>query len=591
EDAPFSVKKKVLNAPANGQFFVPGEIIRYEVDVTNTSSLTYNFIAIMDFAISPVNVADSTDPFAPGESMTCELEYTVTELDAFNGYAGNEAWACNEYGQKEVSNTVLSPCGWNKYDIEVIKDIISRPANEYYYTEGETVIFRIQVINRSTCPVSNVELYDMLIDNQLKAFAAGPFAPGETAIDICLPYTVTAFDVMMGHGGNVALAQIGDQPGGYYSNYVEFGCGEYAAPELTVTKEVVSRPGGGRSYYIEGEDVTYVITYTDTGNTDLYDVVVYDGLKQADLGVISTDILLHPGESRSVTYVYTVANYDVERGYLDNTARAEYGFFECETVVSNTVRVDTDGIPDPDIAPAVTGTKGSGGTASARSASGPEKTGDTVIPGVPGTSAVPGMTGGEDYCHADYSGGAAVLTFCPQHMETETAMAALNDPAAVRALWKQALNDEYAAWLSRCNGPAQAVLLTERAQFSAFLAVREQTLKLLYPDDQAAVDSIIAGMMREKVAVMCCELHTAPAPRAGLSAGVTGTGLTGRIDEMNAVYSSMSRYSGSDLTIFTVWLNARGDLLRVIWPGDESMAQAALEQDVLVNIRLLKELQ
>ncbi|MBO2517675.1 MAG: hypothetical protein CW338_10505, partial [Clostridiales bacterium] len=338
---------------------------------------------------------------------------------------------------------------------------------------------------------------------------------------------------------------------------------------LKITKAEISKPEKD-GYYREGEEVSYLITVTNTGDTAITGLTVYDSLKQENLGIIGEADVLNPSGSLQFTYTYRVSDFDVERGYVDNCARAEYTDDDFRLEVSNTVRVDTDGIPDDPVAPVIAPVK-------------PNR----PVPEDPGD---PDDKTGKG-CFADYTGDVPALSFCSGHQETENAAKAVSgSPADVRAIWKQALDEEYAEYLSRSNGPAMIIVLAERARFSAFLTAREQTLKQLYPDDPAKVDSIIAEMMREKVVVMCHELHTAPAPRGGFSLRVNGTSLSAFLAGMDRVYDTSAGICPADAAFFSAWLDARREMLDILWPGDPVEAQMALEQDVLNNTRMLNDM-
>ncbi|MCC8045417.1 MAG: Cna B-type domain-containing protein [Clostridiales bacterium] len=89
-------------------------------------------------------------------------------------------------------------------------------------------------------------------------------------------------------------------------------------PLLKVEKTTASSPAYGTSYVI-GEEITYTITVTNTGNVPVTDIVLTDE-KTGDTFQIGT---LQPGESSAEkTVTYTVTEADARTGSVTNTAAA-----------------------------------------------------------------------------------------------------------------------------------------------------------------------------------------------------------------------------------------------------------------------------
>ena len=111
-------------------------------------------------------------------------------------------------------------------------------------------------------------------------------------------------------------------------------------PSVSINKTVT----GYNDKAMEGDELTYTITVTNTGNTKL-DVTVSDDMwtygkvSSAELNGVGIDVTsgkytifgLDAGESKAITYTYTVTAQDVAKGKIDNAATAD---------------IDGDGMPD-----------------------------------------------------------------------------------------------------------------------------------------------------------------------------------------------------------------------------------------------------
>ena len=88
-------------------------------------------------------------------------------------------------------------------------------------------------------------------------------------------------------------------------------------PDITITKTAdVS------SYSSVGTVIHYTVVVSNTGNVTLTNIIVNDPLT----GLNQTIASLAPGASRTFNPTYTITQNDINRGYLNNTARANYNF-------------------------------------------------------------------------------------------------------------------------------------------------------------------------------------------------------------------------------------------------------------------------
>ncbi|MEL4306463.1 DUF7507 domain-containing protein [Joostella sp. CR20] len=101
-----------------------------------------------------------------------------------------------------------------------------------------------------------------------------------------------------------------------FQDVIDAGGVNYS-PKLTITNINTN------SYNAVGDVVTYEITVSNEGLSDLEDITAVDPKTGLD-----ETLSLAAGESRTYTLTYTVVQADVDAGYIKNTASAVYGSVE-----------------------------------------------------------------------------------------------------------------------------------------------------------------------------------------------------------------------------------------------------------------------
>ncbi len=344
------LEKHVMNTPANGEFFVPGEAIQFGLTLwvygpgrnKASSEFIVNEATIFDpLKEEPVVVVDMGGTWNLGNSFL----YTVTEEDALRGYVENTGyatWVYVENGQpgRVDSNTVTTPCGAGPLSADGLSltlALSSTPANGTHFVVGEEVAFTETWSNgtgKTLYPFSvsiwtcGTPVFGSEIDQICSWFAedaGGPVAPGASGFHT-LTVTVTEADVARGEIYAMAelLSTVQDGPDleNVTTPFVTAPCGPDNSGDfglvngLTVTKQVTSTPANG-SYYEPGEDITFVITVSNQGVEPLLNVNVIDPLGGGLVTVLET---LNAGETRDITVVFTTTDIVAWAGSVDNGA-------------------------------------------------------------------------------------------------------------------------------------------------------------------------------------------------------------------------------------------------------------------------------
>ena len=546
------LEKYVKNEPANGEYFVPGEIIEYAVIFMNTCPHELHDVEVYDpLKGSNEDITIVREPIvAPNGTLYLSFNYTVTEEDAARGTVVNTAsalWLNPEIEEwsscdSNTVTTLVGPAVSN--DVAIIKTIENAPANGAYFVPGEVIQFAVTVQNNSAKTLDVVVLTDPLSADFFHELLD---IPGGAMDSRPLSYTVTEFDAEIGFVINYAYAvvYVDDQPTSLTSNSVTALCGFpdkdgdgqpddpygiHAA--LEIVKSVESLPLNG-SYYQEGETISYKITYTNIGEMPLTDVMIYDAL--GGMSEIATAETLTPGESRVCWFNHTVTADDVAHGHISNTAVGQFelgGYLN--TVTSNTVVVDTDGKKDV-------------------------WTGYPFWPGDdpdydPGTGLIPDPTPEDktppfgsidaDQLHSGAASCVRTITdrdnvsinyeisFCANHADTQASVLAMMQVAVTPemqlqtasyavALWRAEVDVLYQEIFTAADSMAKATVMTEYIRFLTEVANYEALLKALHPDQPALAAKKIASMWEDKCVTLCYEMHTTTAQRKDSLLSVT----------------------------------------------------------------------
>ena len=542
------LEKIDMRSPANGEYYVPGEVIKYGLTVRSTEDNPLQNIIIYD----PLKGGDQV-VFGPADSwvLGAGFDYTVTEADAQRGYIENTGYATFTYqntGEDGTvySNTLTLPCGFVKdaglsSALSLTKSVTSTPANGSFYVPGETVTYELCVKNNGE-PLNDLDVSDWMWGDE-RAWV-GSFATGEAVI-YPVTHIVTDADARAKHVNNIACATAIDQDGNQmteYSNLVTVPCGFPEGDDpfgifhsLAVVKVEESLPLNGE-YYTEGEVIHYSITYTNDGELPLTDVQVWDTMDiNTTIGHAET---LQPGESRTCYYQHTVTAADVDAGIVLNMAQANYpipGDDGYVGVNSNLVSSKTspDGIhcvvlpifptpgEDPEYDP------GTGWFTTEEESESPNF----------GTIDTDALHGGDTYCARTIIGQDNVsatyeTTFCTEHAATQSSALIMAQAAATpemqmqsaayaATLWRSEVEKLYQEICAASDPAAKTVAMTEYVRFLADVTNYEAMLSVLYPDQPALVAQKVAAMWENKCIDLCYDAHATAAERKDSLLAVT----------------------------------------------------------------------
>ena len=534
--------KRVINTPANGSFFTVGETIIYEIVFENPCEYVVRDIAVKDPLLNggsdePINIISVGAAFNSEINAAAGFDaaYVVTVADALAGFVTNTAtaeWVDPVTGENLscTSNTVTTPCGYNYVYVDdgfifnemhngqvavggvsISKTVTGTPANGQCYLPGEIVSYKLTVKNTGRLVLQDVAVRDALYGNDPIAIISS-MNPGQEET-VVFDYVVTEMDAITGFVSNMATA-VGYDPEGKaqvaVSNEVQVLVGMPddfpfgVITEVTVVKEETSTPANG-TYYTEGETISYKITYTNTGETQLSETLIYDSLKK-DGAEIAYAEMLNPGESRYCTFDYVVTADDVAKGYVANFATAQYtieGYIN--GAVSNVVISDTDGDPNTTYVP------GSGiidwGKLRSEASAAAEDTCYVKVVSRDGDS----VEYETHFCSKHANMHKAVLTMVQGAGEDATKQQMAWEYAYT--LWLKDIDAMYEEILAVCDEEAKITIMSERMNYMVMVANTVMALKAVAPDQPVLAAEAAAQLWQDKCIELCYLMNTAPAER------------------------------------------------------------------------------
>ncbi|WP_200977694.1 gliding motility-associated C-terminal domain-containing protein [Echinicola sp. 20G] len=306
------------SAITTGGYTDPGDVIEYEILVSNTGNVSISEVIIDDEeatngAVYQSGDSDNDEVLDVGETWVYTASYEVTQEDIDAGSYTNTATAS------------AVPAGGNIDDLTANETVnanqnpsweISKTTGEVSYSElGQTLTYEITLTNRGNVSISNVVVSDP------QATEGPTYLSGDVGVDEIMgpgetwtysaSHEVTNEDLDNGSFTNTVTAT-GDPAGGVLDETNdEITINAVQDPSFTVLK-VADKNG----YSEVGEVITYTIYLNNNGNVSLFDLRVTDPLTRLDDGI---DVF-YAGDTISFTTTHTVTQEDIDNGSIENVA-------------------------------------------------------------------------------------------------------------------------------------------------------------------------------------------------------------------------------------------------------------------------------
>lgn len=303
-----------------------GDTVTYLFTVTNTGNRIVTDLEIDETAFTgtgaPVVAVCPDEPIAPGDAVTCEAEYEVTQADVNSGRIDNTAVATGTAAGAEIASAASSAAVVIGASPALT---LVKSASSGDLVADQDVTYSFVVTN-----TGNVTLEDVVIDETaftgsgelsdvVCADGADAIDPGEQVI-CSADYTITQADVDAGAVDNTATATATASGGPITSSPSSVHLPFDQTPGLALVKSA-----DVDEYTQADQALEYRFLVTNTGNVTMSDVLVeeveFSGT--GELGDLTCDAAtLLPGQQMLCTAPYTTTLADVDAGELTNIATA-----------------------------------------------------------------------------------------------------------------------------------------------------------------------------------------------------------------------------------------------------------------------------
>ena len=255
---------------------------------------------------------------AVGATCTLVGDYTVTSADVTAGSISNTGTGDSD--ETGPDNEILVTPVEGSPALETTKAVTNNADGDgsMTVTEGDVLTYTVTVTNTGNVPLSNVVVTDNRITPTGGTTPCMTVAVGTTCT-LVGDYTVTSADVT---AGSISNTGTGDSDETGPDNEILVTSVE-GSPALETSKALTGHDDGDSSGTVsEGDELTYTVTVTNTGNVPLTNVVVTDNLITPTGGSTPCGTVA-VGASCTLIGTYTVTGMDVTNGSITNTGTGD----------------------------------------------------------------------------------------------------------------------------------------------------------------------------------------------------------------------------------------------------------------------------
>lgn len=294
---------------------VLGSVINYSFLVTNTGNVTMTNVQVIDTLTGLGTISPASVTLAPGASQTFTASKTVTQADVNAGGVNNSATA---RGTLPNSTTYNSQPSTRSLPITRSPSISIVKSSTYTgpLVQGQTITYSFLVTNTGNVTLNNVNVTDPLSGMSAMSPTSTTLAPGGTQT-FTATKVITAAEVLAGQITNTATAH------GTPTGMTEVTSTSTLVLPPTLTPSLaITKTSNATNPMTAGTVVTYTYTVTNTGNVNIKNVTVTDGMTNLSAMSPTSVANLIPGASTTFTATYTVTQSDINNGSISNSARA-----------------------------------------------------------------------------------------------------------------------------------------------------------------------------------------------------------------------------------------------------------------------------
>jgi uncharacterized repeat protein (TIGR01451 family) len=314
---------------------VEGQTATYTMVATNTGNVTLHNVAIAEGDSSGTGdlsalACTPTQPatLAPGDAVTCTATYAITQDDVDAGTLHNTATAAGTppTGPAVTAGDAVDLPSDRDPGLALTMRVtqVGDADHDGATDKGDTIDYAFDLTNTGNVTLKDVEIDDPKLAAAGIGITCAPstLKPGEQVTCTAdAPYVITQADVDAGKVHNTATATATPPTGTTLPPVAPSSTDTPtdAKPTIALVESV------DRTKLVVGQQATYTLVATNTGNVTLHDVTVAEG-DFSGSGHLSALVCtpaqpstLAPGEELTCTATYTVTQGDLDSGALDNT--------------------------------------------------------------------------------------------------------------------------------------------------------------------------------------------------------------------------------------------------------------------------------
>lgn len=330
-----------------------GEMVTYQFEVTNTSSVELSGITVeAPLPGIPVSGGPINLPAGGIDNTSFSASYTLTQADVDAGILENQAvvkGTATATGH-EVEDLSDDPDNATDEDLEgdgdpdditilrltaagantLEKEAVLIDSNGNGLPDiGETLEYTFTVVNTGNVTLTNIEVTDEKVDVKNSPIAS--LAPGNSDSSVKGTYEVKQEDIDAGEVANSATSRASDPhgdpvdaesspPGGTPGEMTKTPLDQNS--DMDLQKEAEHQDADNDGVIDVGETILYTFTVKNTGNVTLTDVTVEDEKVDVEGGPLAS---LEPGAEDAETFKssYVVTQEDADAGTIENVAEGK----------------------------------------------------------------------------------------------------------------------------------------------------------------------------------------------------------------------------------------------------------------------------
>lgn len=315
-------------------FSAVGDVINYEIVVTNTGNVTWTSAVTIDDPLTSDEVCPNVT-VAPGDSVTCTASYTVTQTDLDNEEIVNDVDVSITQNGVTANDSAQATVPADVMPLLTIEKSLSSGPDPFTDTADE-LVYSYVLKNEGNVVLDNI----VLTDDKVSLTCPTDTIPAGGQITCTSdPYQIQQEDIDAGFVTNTASATSETGAGGPVPT---------ATDDLTVNADQSPALGLEKSAapidpqdFVANSTVDYSYVVTNTGNVTL------SGPFEVSDDKFTTPIACPPGPlapngTLTCTASYTVTSADVANGFVTNVATVSDG---TTTSPSDSVSVPQGGAP------------------------------------------------------------------------------------------------------------------------------------------------------------------------------------------------------------------------------------------------------